>query len=156
MVLGALCGCTGCTPQGCPCHRLHLKCHTRTREFLKRFKPSECNTLRPLWVVLLEVCVVYHVANCLALLSLSIPLQVQPFPFIDLEGVIRSLCFVLLSSPSTNSILVIIVASLPSWEILRVSHICLALSKPLTLLYSSLHRDAKRTVVSWTFYESSH
>jgi hypothetical protein len=54
-------------------------------------------------------------------------------------------------SPSTNSILVIIVASFPSCEILRVSQICLALSKPLTLLYSSLQRDANNTIVAWAF-----
>jgi hypothetical protein len=29
--------------------------------------------------------------------------------------------------------------------------ICLALSKPLTLLYSSLQRDASNTVVAWAF-----
>jgi hypothetical protein len=34
---------------------------------------------------------------------------------------------------------------------LGVSHICLALSKLLTLLYSSLHRDARKIVVSWAF-----
>jgi hypothetical protein len=55
------------------------------------------------------------------------------------------------SSPSTSSILVIIVASFLSCEILRVSQICLALSKPLTLLYSSLHRDASKIVVAWAF-----
>jgi hypothetical protein len=34
---------------------------------------------------------------------------------------------------------------------LRVSQIYLALSKPLTLLYSSLQRDASKTVVAWAF-----
>jgi hypothetical protein len=56
------------------------------------------------------------------------------------------------SSPSTNSILVIIVTSFPSWEILRVSQIYLALSKLMTLLYSSLHRDASKIVVARAFF----
>jgi hypothetical protein len=34
---------------------------------------------------------------------------------------------------------------------LRLSHISFALSKPLTLLYSSLHRDARSTIVAWAF-----
>jgi hypothetical protein len=34
---------------------------------------------------------------------------------------------------------------------LRVSQICLALSKPLTLWYSSLHKDASKTVVACAF-----
>src|SRR6187455_684932 len=56
------------------------------------------------------------------------------------------------SSPSTNSILVSMVTSFPSCEILRVSQIYLALSKPLTLWYSSLHNDARRTVVACAFF----
>jgi hypothetical protein len=34
---------------------------------------------------------------------------------------------------------------------LEGAQICLALSKPLTLLYPSLHRDASKTVVAWAF-----
>jgi hypothetical protein len=60
------------------------------------------------------------------------------------------------SSPSTNSILAIMVASFPSCEILRVSQICLALSKPLTFWYSSLHKDVNRTVVACAFCEFVH
>jgi hypothetical protein len=55
------------------------------------------------------------------------------------------------SSPSTNSILVSMVTSFPSCEILRVSQICLALSKLLTLWYLSLHNEANNTVVACAF-----
>jgi hypothetical protein len=55
------------------------------------------------------------------------------------------------SSPLIRSILVIIVIMLPSWVILRVSQISFALSKPLTLLYSSLHKEATSVLVACAF-----
>ena len=72
-------------------------------------------------------------------------------PVVRLRWLLSLIMANLPSSPSTNSILVIMVASFPSCDILRVSHVCLALSKPLTLLYSSLHNDANKTVVACAF-----
>jgi hypothetical protein len=73
-------------------------------------------------------------------------------PVVGLSWLLSLIIANLPSSPSTNSILVIMVASFPSCDILRVSQICLALSKPLTLLYSSLQSEASKTVVAWTFF----
>jgi hypothetical protein len=72
-------------------------------------------------------------------------------PIVRLSWLFPLIIANLSSSPSTNSILVTMVASFPSCEILRVSQICLALSKPLTLWYSSLHKDANRIVVACAF-----
>jgi hypothetical protein len=72
-------------------------------------------------------------------------------PVISMSWLLPLIIANLPSSPSTNSILVSMVTSFPSCEILRVSQICLALSKPLTLWYSSLHNDANKTVVACAF-----
>lgn len=53
------------------------------------------------------------------------------------------------SSPSRSSILVILS---PSYAVLSISYISLAISNLFILLYSSLYRETRSTVVVWELW----
>jgi hypothetical protein len=55
-------------------------------------------------------------------------------------------------SPSMISILVFLFIKFHSCVILKVPQISFTFSKPFTLLYSSLYKEANKTVVPWAFY----